>query len=72
MEDRGEDKMGRQKEMEEVRLGGGGHWRASVGAQRGLRRASVVMEPEVAAPQGSLGHGGPNSLVTISPRAGRS
>ena len=72
MEDRGEDKMGRQKETEEVRLGGGGALTcAFVGAQRVLCRASVFME-QPAAPQGSLGHRGPNSLVTISPRAGRS
>ena len=72
MEDRGEDKMGRQKETEEVRLGGGGALTcAFVGAQRVLRRASVFME-QPAAPQGSLGHRGPNSLVTISPRAGHS
>lgn len=65
-EDRGEDKMGREKETEEVRLGAGGALTRAF-----VCRASVFTE-QPAAPQGSLGYSGPNSLVTVSPRTGRS
>lgn len=68
MEGRGEDKMGREKKIEEARLA---LTRAFVEAQRVPCRASVFME-QPAAQQGPLGYGGPNSSVTLSLRAGRS